>query len=53
MNLILRILLAVILGVIATALLDHYGVLTTQINFLIGIAVALIIYFGDPIKRGL
>lgn len=45
MNIVLRVVLAVIIGCIVTALLDHYSVLNSQINFLLGIAAALLVYF--------
>lgn len=46
MSFIVRILLAILLGVLATSLLDWLGVLTHTINVLIGVIVALAFYFG-------
>jgi hypothetical protein len=43
---ILRILLAVIVGILATALLDYFGVLNHALNVLIGIVVGLLVYFN-------
>lgn len=52
MNLIGRIILAVVLGALATAVLDFIPVLTPHINALIGVAVALVVFFGYPeLKR--
>lgn len=48
MNWVLRVLLAVICGVLATAVLNWTGVLNTTINALIGVLVALVVYFNSP-----
>lgn len=48
MNFIVRVILAIVLGVLTTALLDFFGVLNAHINALIGVVVALVFYFGYP-----
>jgi hypothetical protein len=51
MNTILRLALAVIIGVIVTALLDNYWVGHALISFLLGVLAFLLVYFGDPLAR--
>lgn len=46
MSLVLRIVLAVLAGAIATGLLNYFGVLTAQLNALIGIVVAILVFFS-------
>lgn len=46
MSLILRIVLAILAGVITTGLLNYFGVLTAQLNSLIGIVVAIVVFFS-------
>lgn len=46
MTLVLRIVLAVLAGAITTGLLNYFGVLTAQLNALIGIVVAIIVFFS-------
>lgn len=41
-----RAIIAVIIGIIATSLLEWAGVLNHTLNVLIGIAVALIVFYG-------
>lgn len=48
MNFILKVILSVLVGVLLTALLDHYAVLTPQINFILGFVAALLVYFNAP-----
>lgn len=45
MNLIIRIIVAVIVGVIITGLLNYFGVLTTQLNTLIGVLAAILVFW--------
>ena len=40
-----RLLLAIVLGVITTSLLEFFGVFNQTIDILIGFAVGLLIYF--------
>lgn len=46
MNFVLRLLLAILLGVIATGLLDWAMLLTHNLNVLIGIVVAIVTFFS-------
>lgn len=46
MNWLLRVLLAIVVGVLVCAILDWLGVLTTTINALLGVVAALVTYFG-------
>ncbi len=46
MNFVLRVLLAILLGVLATGLLDWAGWLTHFLNVLIGIIVAIVTFFS-------
>lgn len=46
MNLILRIVFAIIAGVLTTGLLNYFGVLNANLNSLIGFLVALAVFFG-------
>lgn len=48
MNFLLRLLLAVLVGVLITGLLDFFGVLNHGLDVLIGFIVALVFYFGYP-----
>ena len=48
MNWILRIILAVLVGLLATGLLDWAGALNHGLNVLIGVILALLFYFGYP-----
>lgn len=50
MNTILRIVLAVVVGVIVTSLLEYFGVLNRGLDVLLGFAAALLFYFGAPDK---
>jgi len=46
MNIILKALIAIILGVLTTGLLNYFGVLNDSLNTLIGFLVALLFFFG-------
>lgn len=46
MSLVLRIVLAVLAGAITAGLLNDFGVLTAQLNTLIGTAVAILVFFS-------
>jgi uncharacterized membrane protein YeaQ/YmgE (transglycosylase-associated protein family) len=46
MNFIIRIILAIVVGVLVTSLLDYFGVFNTHINALLGVVAALVFYFG-------
>lgn len=50
MSFLLRVVLAVVAGIVTTTVLDHYGVLTAFVNFLLGVAVAVVVYkaIDDP-----
>lgn len=48
MSTILRIVLAIVIGVLVTGLLDYFGVLTHALNVLLGFVAALLFYFGYP-----
>lgn len=48
MNWILKVVLAVVVGVLVTSILDWLGVLNTTINALLGLLAALIVYFNSP-----
>jgi hypothetical protein len=43
---------AVIVGVIVTAILDYFGLLTPQINTLLGVLAAIVTYFGYDGRLG-
>lgn len=46
MSLLIRVVIAVIAGVLTDALLNYFGVLTPHINALIGLLVGLLVFFG-------
>lgn len=46
MNWMLKILLAIIIGVIVTSLLEYWGVLNHTLDVLIGVVCAIGIYFS-------
>ena len=48
MSLLLRIVIAVILGVLAFAILMYFAVFNQGIDALIGAAVGLFVFFGGP-----
>lgn len=45
MSLIIRIIVAILVGLIVTGLLDYFGLLTPHLNALIGILVALVTFW--------
>lgn len=45
MNLVIRIVVAILCGVIVTGLLDYFGLLTPHLNTLIGILVAILVFW--------
>lgn len=52
MNLIIRIVASILLGVIVTSLLDLFNLLTPHINALIGFLVALLVFWQyDGVTR--
>lgn len=46
MNIILRIVFAMVLGFLATGLLDYFGLINHALNVLIGLAISLYVFFG-------
>lgn len=46
MNGLLRILLAIVIGVLVTGLLEYFGVLNHGLDALLGVVAALLFYFG-------
>lgn len=46
MNLVLRVVLAVVVGLLVTGVLNYFGVLNSQLNALIGFLAALVTFFG-------
>lgn len=53
MNLILRIVLAIVIGCVVTALLEYFGVLNHGLDVLLGVVAALVVYFYPLDGRGL
>lgn len=51
MNTVFKLALAVIIGVIVTALLDNYWAGHQFLSFLLGVLAFLLVYFGDPLAR--
>lgn len=48
MGAIVRILIAVLVGCLTTAILNYFGVLDSTINALIGLVAGLLVYFKGP-----
>lgn len=46
MHWLLKVLLAVLVGVLVTALLEYWGVLNHTLDVLLGIIVAIVVYFS-------
>ncbi len=46
MNLLVKAVIAIILGVLTAGLLNYFGVLNENLNSLIGFLVALLFFFG-------
>ena len=46
MNAIVKAVIAILLGLIVAGVLDYLGVFSHRLNVLIGIAAALLFYFG-------
>ncbi len=46
MNTLLKVLLAVVAGVLVTALLEYFGVFNHSIDVLLGVVAALVVYFN-------
>lgn len=46
MTLIIRIFIAVLVGVLVDALLNYFGLLTDHINALLGLLAALLVFFN-------
>lgn len=46
MTLILRVVAAIVVGLIVTGLLDYFGVLTHSLNALLGFLAALVTFFS-------
>lgn len=46
MNLILRIVVAIVVGLIVTGVLDYFGILTHSLNALLGFLAGLVTFFS-------
>lgn len=46
MNLVLRVILAIVVGLLVAGVLDYFNVLTPHLNALLGFLAALVTFFG-------
>lgn len=51
MNLVVRIVLAVLVGLVVSGLLNYFGVLNPSLNGLLGVIAAIVVFFGYGDRR--
>lgn len=49
MSIILKVVLAVVVGLVVTGLLDYFGVLNHSLNVLLGFVAAIVVYLQAPV----